>query len=248
MKENLGAIILAAGKGSRMNSKEVNKVAMPLADKPMIVHTIELLEGINIRNIVVVVGFAKTSVMNVLGQKVLFAEQTKRLGTAHALRCGMKKITPNVENVLVLNGDDSAFYTREIIDSLIEKHTSTNASITLLTLTKPNPAGLGRIVRDSSGNVEAVVEEKDATEEVRSINEINPGCYIFKTDFLNKYLGKVKKSPVSGEYYITSLIDIAIQSGHNVETVSGGDIPWRGVNTKEELTQAEEMLRNRQSH
>lgn len=81
----VGAIILAAGKGSRMKAKDVNKVAMPLADKPMIIHTIERLEKMNITNIVVVVGFAKESVMKVLGNKVIFAHQSKRLGTAHAV-------------------------------------------------------------------------------------------------------------------------------------------------------------------
>lgn len=242
MKKEVGAIILAAGKGSRMKAKRVNKVAMPLADKPMIVHTIELLEKIKIKDILVVVGFAKTSVMNVLGQKVIFAEQTKRLGTAHALMCGFKKFPKTSENILVLNGDDSAFYTKDIIESLIKKHFEQNASLTFLTIDKDNPEGLGRIVRDSLGKVTAIIEEKDATSMQREIKEINPGCYLFSSLFLQKYLPQVKKSSVTGEYYLTSLIDIGIKNGEKIETVAAGNISWRGVNTKEELMEAEDLF------
>lgn len=242
MKVNLGAIILAAGKGTRMQANGINKVAMPLADKPMILHTIELLEILGIKNIVVVVGYAKTSVMNVLGQKVIFAEQSKRLGTAHALRCGFKKIPEDVENILVLNGDDSAFYTEEIINQLISKHFDSGASFTFLTIETDNPKSLGRVVRNKENKLVAIVEEKDATQAQRSIKEINPACYLFKTSFLNKYLSKVEKSPVTGEYYLTSLIDIGIKSGEFIETLNAGKIVWRGINTKEELEEAEKLL------
>jgi bifunctional UDP-N-acetylglucosamine pyrophosphorylase/glucosamine-1-phosphate N-acetyltransferase len=238
----VGAIILAAGKGSRMKAKDVNKVAMPLADKPMIIHTIERLEKMNITNIVVVVGFAKESVMKVLGNKVIFAHQSKRLGTAHAVSCGLRKIPSGVDHLLVVNGDDSAFYTTEIIEGLIEKHFKSRAALTFLTIERQNPTGLGRIVRDGSGKLKAIVEEKDATDEERKITEINPGCYLFTTQFLTKYLPKVKKSPVSGEYYITSLIDIGIKNNEEIETQKAGNIVWRGVNTKEELQEAEQMM------
>lgn len=242
MKNNIGAIILAAGKGSRMKAKTVNKVAMPLADKPMIAHTIELLEKLKIDRLVVVVGFAKSSVMNILGEKVIFAQQTKRLGTGHAVACGLRKMPEGTENILVLNGDDSAFYIKDTIQKLIEKHFLTNAAFTFLTIKKENPVGLGRVIREKSGKVVAVVEEKDATLFQRKINEINPGCYLFTASFLQKYLPKVKKSPVTGEYYLTSLIDIGIKNGENIETVAAGTISWRGVNTKEELEEAERLL------
>src|ERR1035437_3554249 len=117
---SLGTIILAAGKGRRMDSKEVNKVALRLADKPMIVHAINLLEELTIKHIIVVVGFAKKSVIDILGNKVIFAEQSKRLGTAHAVSCGFKKMPKDVTDILVINGDDSAFYTKNTIKKLIE--------------------------------------------------------------------------------------------------------------------------------
>jgi bifunctional UDP-N-acetylglucosamine pyrophosphorylase/glucosamine-1-phosphate N-acetyltransferase len=245
MNNNLGAIILAAGKGKRMNSKTVNKVAMQLADKPMIVHAIDLLEELTIKHIVVVVGYAKKSVIDILGNKVIFAEQSKRLGTAHAVSCGLKKMPSEASDVLVINGDDSAFYTKQTIQKLIDLHVSSNASLTLLTLEKENPLGLGRIVRDSNEKIIAVIEEKDATETQRIIKEINPACYLFKAEFLRKYLTKVKKSIVTGEYYLTSLIRIGIENNEPIEAFRGGSLAWRGVNTKDELEEAEKIFLKR---
>jgi bifunctional UDP-N-acetylglucosamine pyrophosphorylase/glucosamine-1-phosphate N-acetyltransferase len=118
-------------------------------------------------------------------------------------------------------------------------HIVSDASLTFLTIDVTNPFGLGRIVRDDKGNVKAIVEEKDATESQRIIEEINPACYFFKVSFLKKYLKKVKKSPITGEYYLTSLVDIAIHNKEKIETVQAGFMPWRGVNTKEELREAE---------
>lgn len=244
MNTRLGAIILAAGKGTRMNSKVVNKVAMQLADKPMILHTVELLEKLAIKDIVVVVGFAKESVIKLLDGRTDFAEQRKRLGTAHAVKIALKKISNKIDNVLVLNGDDSAFYTQEIIEKLIKKHFDDNSSFTFLTIEKDNPYGLGRVVRTKNGKVKAVVEEKDATNKERAIKEINPACYVFKINFLKKYLPLVTKSFVTNEYYLTGLIGIGIENGEKIETLNGGKITWRGVNTKDELDEAQKLISN----
>jgi bifunctional UDP-N-acetylglucosamine pyrophosphorylase/glucosamine-1-phosphate N-acetyltransferase len=241
MSNKLGAIILAAGKGSRMNSKKINKVALHLGDKPMIMHTVELLEELNIDEIIVVVGFAKNSVTDILGDRVSIAEQSKRLGTAHAVYRALP-LVKNSEDILVLNGDDSAFYSKEVIEKLVQKHKVDDSEFTFLTIDTDNPHGLGRVVRDKEGNVEAIVEEKDATDKQRKIKEVNPGCYIFKVSFIKKYLPKVKKSPVTGEYYLTSLIDMGIHNKEKIETLKAGSIKWRGVNTKDELEEAEKLL------
>lgn len=239
--ENIAAVVLAAGKGSRMESKKENKVTLLLADKPMIVHSVELLESVAIHPIVIVVGFAKKSVMNILGENVYFAEQTKRLGTAHAALKGFQKIPQETKHVLILNGDDSAFYKQETIKKLIEKHIASNASFTFLTIEQENPFGLGRIVRDIDGKLLKVVEEKDASPEERRIKEVNPGCYLFRYDFLKKYLKRVKKSKVTGEYYLVNLVELAVENNEKVETLNAGNIPWRGINTKEELKKAQIM-------
>lgn len=240
--KKIAAIILAAGKGKRMKSKNVNKVVVPLGNKYMILHIAERLAELFIMPIIVVVGFAKESVMRVLDGKVVFVEQSKRLGTAHAVSCALKKVPRNIDTVLVLNGDDSAFYTNDIIKKLIKTHWEKNAALSFLTIIVNNPVGLGRVIRDNNGKVIGIVEETDTAEKQRKITEINPACYVFEVSFLKKYLGKVRKSLVSGEYYLTSLVDIAIKNKENLEAVKGGKIAWRGINTPEELKEAEKMF------
>lgn len=239
---NFAAIVLAAGKGKRMKSREVNKVTLSLGGKPMVVHTIDLLLSLGINQVVVVVGFAKESVIKLLKGRALFAEQKKRLGTAHAVLCALPKLSNKIENVLVLNGDDSALYDAVTIKKLILKHIEENSSFTFLTIEMKNPQGLGRVSRDKNGRVLAIVEEKDATLEQLKIREINPACYVFKLSFLRKYLPRVKKSSVTGEYYLTSLIDLGIKEGEKIETLAAGPFVWRGVNTKEELEEAEKLF------
>ncbi len=239
---DVGAIILAAGKGSRMKSKTHNKVTLVLGNKPMILHGIHLLQGLGIKKIVVVVGFAKDSVRQIIKEDVIFAEQKKRLGTAHAAYKGMYAMPDGVKNVLIIQGDDSAFYKEETIKNLVNLHTKEGNSLTFLTLKVKNPTGLGRIVRDKKGNLLRVVEEKDATQAEKKITEINPACYAVSMEFLKNYLGKVKKSPVTGEYYLTSIIDIAIKNNQRLNTLNAGNIPWRGVNTTDELSQAEKLF------
>jgi bifunctional UDP-N-acetylglucosamine pyrophosphorylase/glucosamine-1-phosphate N-acetyltransferase len=226
--KKIAAIILAAGRGDRMKSKDVNKVVVPLGDKHMILHAVDRLKGLLIRPIIVVVGFAKESVMKVLDGKVIFAEQKKRLGTAHAVMCALEKLPEETKTALVLNGDDSAFYTEDIIKKLIETHVSEKAALSFLTIIVNDPVGLGRVIRDSNNKIIKIIEEKDATNKHRKITEINPACYVFEVAFLKKYLKRIKKSLVSGEYYLTSLIDIAIKNNEKLETVQGGKIVWRG--------------------
>lgn len=242
MQNSFAAIILAAGKGTRMKSKDVNKVALHLAQKPMILHTVELLESIGVKNIFVVVGFAKKSVMELLGERVSFVEQKKRLGTAHAVSVSLKKIPAGIKNVLILNGDDSAFYSKDIIAKLIDKHLKENDSFTFLTIEKENPFGLGRVVRNEKKKIIAIVEEKEATDKQKKINEVNPACYLAKAEFLKKYLPQIKKSKLSGEYYLTGLIGIGIENREKVDALAGGNLIWRGVNTRDELEEAEGLI------
>ena len=238
---NIGAIILAAGKGSRMKAKKTNKVTYMLGNKPMITHVVHLLEEIKLSPIVIVIGFAKESVKSLFDKDILFAEQSKRLGTAHAALQALKVLPSETSHVFILNGDDSAFYTKKILNRLLKEHIDNQNAITFLTIKVENPLGLGRVIREND-KVKAIVEEKDATEEQRKIKEINPACYLFEVSFLRKYLKKVPKSKVTGEYYLMSLLETAIQNNYKVEGIKGGDIPWRGVNTGEELREAEKLF------
>ncbi len=240
--KKIAAIILAAGKGKRMKALKRNKVVFKLANKHMIVHTVDLLDKLKIEIKIVVVGFAKKSVMDVLKDRVVYAIQKKRLGTAHAVMRALEKLPKNVNNVLVLQGDDSALYKEETIVKLIDLHLLSKAAFTFLTIEVGNPAGLGRILRDKSDKLMSVIEEKDATEEEKKIKEINPACYMISVGFLNKYLKKIKKSKVTSEYYLTNLIDIAIKNNEKIEAVKAGKISWRGINTPEELKEAERLF------
>lgn len=241
----VGAVILAAGKGTRMGVENINKVTMMLGNKPIILHAVERLEKMHVRPIVIVLGFAKESVKKALeSTTVIYADQEEQLGTAHAVACALKKVPSEISDVLVVQGDDSAFYTEDTLSKLINKHISSDAVATLLTINVHNPAGLGRVLRNENEKIIGIVEEKDATEQQRNITEVNPACYIFDKHFLAEYLPKIEPSIVTGEYYLPRLIDLAVNDKKPLEAINVGHIAWRGVNTPEELQEAELLLTN----
>lgn len=249
MSKSLASIILAAGKGSRFKSTTVNKVILPLAGKPMILRAVEFVENFKINPIIIVVGFAKESVEETLhGKDVIFVEQKEQLGTGHAVQTGLSKIPNQTEDVVVIQGDDAMFYNDEnipLVKKLINKHLGSNASATFLTVELVNPFGMGRIVRDEVGNVVAIIEQKEADRVQQKIRETNTACYIFKVEFLKKYLPKVVKHHITEEHQLTDLVKLAVDNNEPVETIAAGPIPWRGVNTQDELLEAEVLLRQR---
>lgn len=241
----LAGIILAAGKGKRFKLKDINKVVLPIGGRPMILYAVELLEKLNIKPIIIVVGFASDSVKNaVRDYSVFFVEQKEQLGPGNALICGASVLLSSAKNVLVINGDDAFLYEMQLIKKLIKRHLTNKAVCTFLAIEVNNPFGLGRVVRSKNGEVIKIVEEKDATNVEREICEVNPGCYVFDIKFLRKYLPKLKKSPVTSEYYLTDLVELAVKGKEKVETLQVGRIPWRGINTEEELKEAERLLLN----
>lgn len=209
----------------------------------MIAHTVDLLDKLKIKDKIVVVGFAKESVINVLGERVNYVVQEKRLGTANAVACALKTLNKKVRDVLILQGDDSALYKTETIKKIIKSHVSSKTSFTLLTIDVANPFGLGRIIRDQHGKLNRITEEKSATDNEKKIKEINPACYLISVDFLNKYLKKIKKDNATGEYYLTHLVDVAVASGEEINVVKGGKMQWRGINTLQELEEAQKMFK-----
>ncbi len=242
----VGAIILAAGKGKRMQSISMNKTASLLGNKPMIQHIVEFMQKISIGQIIIVVGFAKESVEKALeGFNVTYAEQTEQLGTGHAVKEAMRELHPQIKDVLVVYGDDAVLYNSnnsQVVADLIRKHQSEGNSVTFLTIEQDDPTGLGRIIRDEKGEALGIVEEKNASDEQRKITEINPGCFVFSVEFLKKYIKSIEKNEVSGEYYLTDLVDIARTNQLKMNTVKGGKLLWRGVNTPEELQTAQKMM------
>lgn len=243
-------IILAAGKGKRMNSHTVNKVSLNFAGKPMIAYAVELLEGI-CSSIVVVVGAFSHSVKDSLkSYNVMYAQQKKRLGTAHTAKVGLEtiKASPTPLSVLVGYGDHMMFYKKETVKKLIKLQSEEKAAISLITadFNKPNDLAWGRVIRDAKGFIVDNVEQKDATKEQRKIQELNAGFYCFDYEFLQKSIAKVKKSPVSGEYYINALIHIAVEEGNKVV---GLNVPFMevgiGVNKIPELQKSQEIYLRR---
>lgn len=178
---------------------------------------------------------------------MIYAYQKKRLGTAHAVKIGLEAIkntTPLPDLVLVGYGDHTMFYKKETIKKLIEIHRKNNPAISLLTFEHPCPNKIkyGRIIRDRLGQVVDIVEQKDATQEQLKIKEVNPGFYCFNYQFLLKNISQVKKSSVSGEYYLTDMVKIAVWQG---KKVIGLPIKFEdaglGVNTAEELAESEKI-------
>lgn len=236
------AIVLAAGKGKRMNAKKANKVTYELSGEPIIVRIVHNLEKTGIPHVVLVVGHAKESVQKLLGDSVIYAHQKKRLGTGHALRVGLSAVPADSDTIFVFYGDDTS-YSSEVLRALVKKHRDTKADITFLTIKLADPTGLGRIFRDEKGKLIEIVEEKDADEHQRLIQEINPGCFVFSKTFLERYIKKIPKSPVTGEYYLTSLIELALKHYLNVQTHCEENLPWRGINTPTELQEAEHLIK-----
>ena len=240
--ENLTAIILAAGKGTRMQSIDINKVAMEVKGEPMLLRTIKILKEAGVENIVVVVGFAKESVVAILSNDIIIAEQIEQLGTGHAVMSSLAKVPSNTKNVLILYGDDSFLYNPETFQNLYATHRLTGAKITFITKECDDPTGFGRIIRDENNEVIGIVEEKNATDAQKEIKEINLGCYVIEKKYLEENIKDVSKNSVTGEYYITDIIDIISRHGGKISAHKLTSGAWRGVNTREDLVEAETMI------
>jgi bifunctional UDP-N-acetylglucosamine pyrophosphorylase/glucosamine-1-phosphate N-acetyltransferase len=143
-------------------------------------------------------------------------------------------------------GDDSAFYDAALIQKLVESHKSSNASVTLVTINKDNPTGLGRIIRNAKGDVVEIVEEKNATPDQKEITEINTGLYCFDRLFLNESIANVTPNSVSGEYYLTDVVGYATSTNKRVNTLLWpNNSIWYGVNTPDDLKEAELRMKSK---
>jgi UDP-N-acetylmuramoyl-L-alanyl-D-glutamate--2,6-diaminopimelate ligase len=243
--ENISTIILAAGMGSRMKS-DIPKVLMEICGRPMISYTLENLRLAGISDVVVVVRYQKEMVVKRMGGAVKFGVQKiLKGGTADAAKTGLTKVSEESKILVVINGDDSAFYKPSTIQDVVENHIKNNAVLTFVSLMREDPFGLGRVVRDSKGNVAGIVEEKDATASQRKINEVNDGLYVFDKDWFTKNIANVKKSP-QGEYYLVDLISLAVLSKNKVEVYKLPDSgEWQGINTPDQLKVAQEKMEER---
>lgn len=246
-------IILAAGKGTRIKAKTANKVTLPFLNKPLILYSVELMEKIVDKTIVVVGAFHQSVKQVLKNKRVIYAYQKKRLGTAHAVKVAVSEIEklnlkPNL--ILVGYGDHTMFYEKEDIKKLIELHQKEKAAMSLISVIYKDNDKLhwGFIIRNKKNEVIDSVEYKDASYDIKkNVNELNAGFYSFDYLFLKKNITKVPKSEVSGEYYINSLIKIAVEQNLKVAALN---IPFGkvgiGINTWQELEESQKIYLSRE--
>lgn len=232
---------MAAGKGTRMKS-DLPKVLHRLRGRAMIHFVVETASRLDADHIVVIVGHQKERVIEELeGQPVRFAVQEPQLGTGHAVRCALSELPDHDGAVLILSGD-VPLITERTLRNLWDHHISTGAAATVLTAVAPHPEGYGRIVRDEAGNVAAIVEERDAADAIRRINEINSGIYVFEMNDLRRLLPRISDDNDQREYYLTDVVRLLTAESKTVAAVAGNFTEAMGINTVAELAHAEREL------
>lgn len=237
------AVVLAAGKGTRMKSK-LPKVLHNVLGKPMITHVLESLSGALIDKKIVVLGHKADLVEEVLNDDIQIAYQREQLGTGHAVKEAKDFLTGKEDKVLVLCGD-TPLLTEDTLIKLMKHHEEKKAIITILTAEVDNPFGYGRIVRGED-SVEAIVEEKDASIEEKSIKEINTGAYCFSGEFLYEEIDKLTNDNSQGEYYLTDLVKKAASQNLKVESFVMTDYREAlGINNRVQLAEAESIMKKR---
>ncbi|PFB80598.1 UDP-N-acetylglucosamine diphosphorylase/glucosamine-1-phosphate N-acetyltransferase [Bacillus anthracis] len=241
---NRFAVILAAGKGTRMKSK-LYKVLHPVCGKPMVQHVVDQVSQLGLQKLVTVVGHGAEMVQEQLGNVSEFALQAEQLGTAHAVDQAASVLANEEGTTLVICGD-TPLITAETMEALLQQHKEAGAMATVLTAYIEEPAGYGRIVRNENGHVEKIVEHKDANEKELAIKEINTGTYCFDNKALFASLSKVSNDNVQGEYYLPDVIEILKNEGHIVSAYQTEHFDETlGVNDRVALSQAEIIMKKR---
>lgn len=243
---DLHVVILAAGKGTRMKSA-VPKVVHPLAGRPLIEHVIRTTASLQAATTTIVVGHGADDVKGALAKYdgLSFVVQSPQLGTGHALLQAEPILHDRSGTVLLLYGD-VPLLTTGTLQQLLERHRSRRASVTVLTAVLADPYGYGRIVRDRSGDVARIVEERDASGDERTIREVNSGIYALELDRLFDSLRNLATDNSQGEYYLTDLVAASRRAGRRVDTLCIDDASeLRGVNTRVDLADLSRVLLDR---
>lgn len=241
----LKTLILAAGKGTRMKSS-IPKIIHKVNGVPMISKIINVLNNLNPEENILILGYKKEEVLKVVGEDSSYVLQNEQLGTGHAVMQAKEKLKDYDGDVMILCGD-TPLLKSETLKALYDFHKSTNATTTILTSIYENPFGYGRIVKED-GLVKAIVEEKEATQEIKKIKEVNAGVYCFTAKELFKALDKIDNNNEKGEYYLTDVIGIQVKENKKVQSFILEDSQEiLGVNSKVELAIANQVLRERKN-
>jgi bifunctional UDP-N-acetylglucosamine pyrophosphorylase/glucosamine-1-phosphate N-acetyltransferase len=234
------AVILAAGKGTRMGS-DLAKVLHPLAGKPLVGHVIESCHQAGITDCVTVVGWQRERVEAVVAPyRSVCALQDRQLGTGHAVLCAESAAAG--DEIVVLCGD-APLIDPALLRRLLETHRRTGAACTAVAARLPDPTGYGRMVVDANGRLARIIEHKDASEAERRIDLVNSGLYAFHRDDLYANLKKLHPENAQGEYYLTDVVAMLARTGRPVELVITDDATSvLGVNTPTDLANAERLF------
>lgn len=238
------AIILAAGEGKRMKSN-TPKVLHRVCGKEMINHVIDNIRKSGVEEVSVVIGKGADKVRKgTESRNIFYSVQEEQLGTGHAVMCAEEFLKGKKGSVAIFVGD-GPLITEETVTKLTKYHEEQKCSATILTSIMSNPLKYGRIIRNTQGEVEKIVEFKDCNEEEVKVNEINSGMYCFDIDTLLNTLGKLNNNNNQGEYYLTDVIEILKSEDKKVGAIAVDVEEITAVNSKEELSVANDIMRSR---
>ncbi len=245
LMDEMGVILLAAGQGKRMKSS-VPKVLHALGGKPLFLYPLAVARKLRPRKITVVIGHGADAVQrSYRGTDVSWVVQEQQLGTGHAVGCARRSFDHFSGDVLILSGD-VPLITQTSLERMIRMHRNERAALTLMTARLASPTGYGRILRDASGMITGIIEERDATERDKHIQEVNAGVYVASADFLFTTLERVKNHNQQGEYYLPDIVTIGLAQNQKIVTLRVDDpCEMMGINTREELAAMEKTLQER---
>lgn len=242
--EHLIAIILAAGEGKRMKSKN-SKVVHTICGKSLIEWVCQAVENANVKETMLVVGHRADQVKELMGERVHYSLQEEQLGTGHAVMQAQEYLKGKDGYVLVLCGD-TPLITSDTIANTVDFHKKNRNSVTIITADMDDPTGYGRIVRDGNGTVTKIVEHRDADTAEKAIKEVNSGMYCFNIKDLMESLGELNSNNSQGEYYLTDTVEILMKKSCRVGAVKVKDSDEiLGINNRLQLAEASAIIRKR---
>lgn len=238
--QSLNIVILAAGKGTRMQSL-MPKVLHKLAGKALLQHVIDAAKQLNPSKIVVVYGYGGNAVPEAFAhENIVWVEQKEQLGTGHAVQQAAPHLDQDATTLILLG--DVPLLSRTSCETLLNK----TKALGLLTVNKANPTGYGRIVRNAQTAIEAIVEHKDATEQQRQITEVNTGIIAANNQHLKAWLAQLSNKNAQGEYYLTDIVALAVKDGYQIAAeVTNDESSVEGVNSKADLSGLERVYQMR---
>ena len=244
MKNRLSVLILAAGKGTRMES-ELPKVLHPIAGKPMVSHVIQRAVELGAEKIVTIIGYKLEMVKSeICNEPTEFAYQLEQLGTGHAILQCKENLSDFNGQVLILSGD-VPLITTSTLNNLLRTHVKSNCDATILTAEINDPTGYGRVIRTDENNLFKIVEHKDASDDELAVKEINAGIYIFESKRLFQLLPQVKNENAQGEYYLPDVLTLLLEQNKKVAIEKTNNITEiLGVNNIQQLQQLDEKFQN----